>query len=271
MNKIFFFLFLLVSFNLRAELFPEDKLLKEDALKSWAKRDDQESLKDALRKLQKIQDASDLETLTYLAQGYFLLGDLHQEKSDEKKDSFKKSHDYGVKGLSTNADFKAKLEKGTDLAKALDPLTEREASPLFWAGVALGRWASEEGFFAKVKHKDTILAMMRKVEKLKPSIYHGGLERFWANFYALAPSVAGGDIKKSKEYFEKAVKAAPEYLGSKVLFAEVYHKEKGDGKAFKKELEEVLASPNGPEDITPENIMWKKRAEKLLKQQDELF
>jgi Tfp pilus assembly protein PilF len=88
----------------------------------------------------------------------------------------------------------------------------------------------------------------------------------------VAPSFAGGDLNKSKQQFEKSLKMAPEYQGTKVLMADVYFTKKGDKASFEKVLKEVLASKddNHPE-IGPENALEKKKAEKLLKNMDELF
>ena len=245
--------------------------MKAQALKLWEKRDDVDSLQESLSKFELAQTKDDLEVLTYLSRGHFLLADLHLENADLRKRHYEKGYDYGLKGLHTNPDFHKQMDKKDDVVKALDTLTKREVSILFWAAVSLGKYANSSGFFAKVKHKDQILAMIKRVEKLEPNLHHGGVERFWASFYALAPSVAGGDMKKSKKYFEDAIKVAPEYIGSRVLYAEIYLTSVDDRKAFKKELLEVLAAPNGPLELVPENILWKKKAEKLLEKEEELF
>ncbi len=54
--------------------------------------------------------------------------------------------------------------------------------------------------------------------------------------------------------------------------AEVLLTAKGDKVAFKKTLEDVLATDvNIRKDLTTENVMEQKKARKLLKEMDELF
>jgi tetratricopeptide (TPR) repeat protein len=87
------------------------------------------------------------------------------------------------------------------------------------------------------------------------------------------PGFAGKDLKKSKKYFEKAMKLGPEYYGTKVLMAETYYVEKEDEKEFKKLLNEVISDSsqdNHPE-LGPENRMEKIKAKKLLDNKDDLF
>src|SRR5690606_9638473 len=94
---------------------------------------------------------------------------------------------------------------------------------------------------------------------------------YWGGFYAVAPGIAGGSMKKSKKNFKKAMEMAPEYLGTKVLYAELYLTEEKEKKEFKEVLLEVVGAPNGPAEIVPENMLEKKKAERLLEEIDKLF
>ncbi|HXH30711.1 MAG TPA: TRAP transporter TatT component family protein [Bacteriovoracaceae bacterium] len=270
--SLFFILNLAVAQEDQSKLKPQEAgIMKTEALRLWEKRDNLDSLQEGLSKFEMAQTDGDLEVLTYLSRGHFILADLHLDNAALRKRHYEKGYEFGVKGLHTNPEFTKLMEKKDSVEQSLDVLTVKEAEILFWSAVSLGKYAHESGLFSKIKHKDQILAMIRKVEKLDPKIHHGGVPRFWASFYALAPSVAGGDMKKSKKYFEEAIQVAPEYLGSKVIYAEVYHTSQDDKKSFKKVLLEVLAAPNGPTDLVPENILWKKKAEKLLANEDDLF
>jgi tetratricopeptide (TPR) repeat protein len=250
---------------------PESKLMMSEGLRLWQKRFDQQSLEEALSKFEHVYSShpDNLLVLAYLTRGYFLLAELHHTNEDLKKRNYEKARDFGEKGMRTNEDYRKLSDK--DIEKAIGKLTQSEVTIMFWAAAALGNWARLNGLMSSMKYKSQIVAMISRVEELRPDYYYGGVPRFWAAFYAVAPRIAGGDMKKSKKYFDMAMEVAPAYLGTKVLYAEVYLVEKGEKKEFKKVLEEVISSPDGPGPMMPENMLEKKKAERLLEQMDKLF
>lgn len=241
--------------------------LSPEAVELWKKRDNKESLTKAVQVMEGLP--RDLETLTYLTRGYFLLGEYYTKDEDDKLKTFEKAKKYGDEGMSLNEEFKKLKEK--DIKKAIEALTLQEIDVLYWAAASLGKWAKVNGVMSSLKYKDQILSMIGKVEKLNPDYFYGAVDRYMGGYYAIAPGIAGGDMKKSKKRFQAAMKKAPENLGTKVFYAEVYLTEKDDEKGFTRILNEVLAAPNGPEEIAPENIMEKRKAEELLKNKKELF
>lgn len=251
----------------------ESKLLKDQALELWQKRDAKESLEESLSKFEMVHETnpSDIETLEYLSRGYFLLADGHLEDDDMKKNAFDKARTFGEKGLATNPEFKKVMDKEKDIVKAIEVLSKREVPSLLWGAAALGKWAKLNGIFSSLGHKNTILGMVKKVEALDPNYFHGAVPRYWGGFYAVAPSIAGGDMDKSKKYFEEAIAKAPDYLATRVLYAELYCVKKGDKSEFKKQLDFVMATTKSPGDIAPENRIEKKKAQKLLSKMDDLF
>ncbi len=238
-----------------------------EAMELWKKRDNKESLQQAVKLIE--ATPRDLETLTYLTRGYFLLGDVYTSDDDEKLKIFEKAKKTGEEGMSLNEEFKKLKEK--DISKAINALTMKEIDILYWSAAALGKWAKANGIMSSLKYKEQILSMIKKVESLKPDYFYGAVDRYMGGFYALAPGIAGGDMDKSKERFQRAMKNAPENLGTKVFYAEVYLTKEDEEKEFEKVLNEVLAAPNGPEDIAPENIMEKRKAADLLKRKNKLF
>lgn len=265
MLKIALALTMMMSFN----AFSVD--VRTEALELWKKRDDQKSLEQALSKFEAVHKANptDMETLVYLARGNFTLAELHLTDDDDKMKYFEKARKFGETGMALNPEYKKLADD--DIEKAIDKLTENEVPVLFWAAASLGKWAKLNGVMSSLKFKGQILSMIRRVEKLKPDFYYGAVPRYWGGFYAIAPGIAGGDMGKSKENFIKAMSMAPEYLGTKTLYAEAYCVKKDDKKEFKKQLEEVLAASDGPEEIAPENRLEKKKAQRLLRKMDDLF
>jgi hypothetical protein len=256
--------FVLIALLVTVEAFAG---ITPEAMELWKKRDDKESLTKAVQLIEK--SPRDLETLTYLTRGYFLLGEMYTKDDDNKLKVFEKAKKFGDEGMSLNEEYKKLKDK--DITKAIDQLTMKEIDVLYWAAASLGKWAKANGIMSSLKYKDQILAMIGKVERLNPDYFYGAVDRYMGGFYAIAPGIAGGDMKKSKKRFKAAMKKAPENLGTKVFYAEVYLTKKDDEKEFTKVLNEVLASPNGPEEIVPENIMEKRKAQELLKHKKDLF
>ena len=256
--------YILIVLFLTAEAFAG---ISPEALEQWKKRDNKENLTKAVELIEALP--RDLENFTYLTRGYFLLGEMYTSNDDDKLDLFAKAKKYGDEGMSLNEEFKKLKDK--DITKAIDTLTIGEIDILYWAAASLGKWAKANGVMSSLKYKGQILAMIGKVERLNPDYFYGAVDRYMGGYYAIAPGIAGGDMKKSKQHFQNAMTKAPENLGTKVFYAEVYLTKKDEEKEFEKVLNEVLAAPNGPEDITPENIMEKRKAQDLLKRKKDLF
>lgn len=252
----------------------EYKQLKDDAMKHWKARVNQENLEQSLATFEKIHAAkpADLETLIYLTRGYYFLADSHIDNMDKKKSTYEKAASFGEKAMATNEAFKSSIKSGKSIEESLGTLTASEVPAIYWTAASLGKWAKATGIAAALKYKTRIKAMIERVEKLDPNYFYGATSRYWGGFFAVAPSFAGGDMKKSREQFEKSLKIAPEYQGTKVLMADVYWTKQGDKAQFKRYLEEVLNSKfdTHPE-LGPENTLEKKKAEKLLSNIDELF
>jgi len=248
--------------------------LSKEAVELWKARVEQAKLEASLAKFKRLHAAnpSDLETLVYLTRGYYFLADSHLQNSDEKKKYYELAASYGEKAMATNASFKENVKSGKSVEDSLDSLSKTEVPAIYWTAASLGKWSKISGISAQLKYKTRIKAMVSKVEALQPDYFFAAPARYWGAFYALAPSFAGGDIKKSIVHSEKSVKIAPEYQGTKVLMADVYYTKTGDKKMFEQTLKDVLSSKfdNHPE-IGPENALEKKKAEKLLEKMDELF
>jgi hypothetical protein len=252
----------------------EKTSLTKKAKDNWAKRAETDKLKESLQAFEQIHQSQpdDLETLTYLTRGYYFLADSHIEDIEKKKATYERAAAFGEKAMATNDAFKKKVASGKTVEDSLDTLTEKEVPAIYWSAASLGKWAKASGIAAALKYKTRIKAMIDRVEKLKGDYFYGAAQRYWGGFYAVAPSFAGGDLKKSKINFDKSIAIAPEYIGTKVLMAEVYWTKAGDKKQFEATLKDVLNSnfDNHPE-LGPENIWEKKKAKKLLEKMDDLF
>lgn len=251
---------------------PEANLLKKEAEVLWEKRDSQEELEQMLAKLESAHalNTQDRETLERLSHGYFLLADQHLSNEALMKRAYEKGREWGLKGMNLNAEFKERL-KSKSIKNSVDKLTDADVPSMFWTLANTGKWSKLNGIFSSLKYKDEILAILGRVEELRPNYFHSAVPRYWGGFYALAPGIAGGDMKKSKEKFKEAMEKSPDYLGTKVLYAELYLVKKDDKKEFEKVLTEVVNAQLGPRELHPENRLEKKKAAKLLEKKDEIF
>lgn len=252
----------------------ETTKLKKEAMEFWKNRSVKADLENALKRFESLHAAnpSDLEPLIYLTRGYYFCAEYHHENVANKKKYYEKGASYGEMAMATNAEFKQSIKSGKTVDESLKKLKVTEVPALYWTAANLGKWAKATGIAATLKFKTSIKAMVERVETLDPHYFFGAHDRYWGGYFAIAPNFAGGDMKRSKVHFDKSIVEAPDYLGTKVLMAEVYWTKEGNKQEFDKLLKDVLASKaDSHPEIGPENIMEKKKAEKLLKNINELF
>lgn len=251
----------------------EMKTLRSQALKSWSKRHVKEDLEMALSAFEKLSKATDdnLEYLTYLTRGYYFLADAHYDDIDVKKKYWEKGTSWGEKAMATNKAFGEAMKKDEKVEDHLNKLGKREVAAMYWTAANLGKWAKNSGIATTLKYKNRIRTLISTVEKHNHKYFFAAAHRYWGAYFAVAPGFAGGDMNKSKKSFQKAIKLAPDYLGTKVLYAQLWMTKKEDKKGFKKLLNEVINAKPRTKSILPENLVEKKKAKKMLETMDELF
>jgi hypothetical protein len=114
--------------------------------------------------------------------------------------------------------------------------------------------------------------MMAQCIELDETYFHGGPHRWFGSYYAKLPSIAGRDLEKSGEHFEKALEIAPNYFGTRILRSEYYATNSQDKELFRSDLEFVLNTPSDviPE-LVPEQEVEKKKATEMLEEIDDRF
>ncbi|MBI2519247.1 MAG: hypothetical protein HYV97_02470 [Bdellovibrio sp.] len=253
----------------------DKKELEAKAQAHWGKRHVKEELLkfiDAYETLSKA-DQNNYKYLVGLCRGYYLFADGHLSDIEEKKLNWEKGVTFGERAMATNPDFKAKVvAEGGKVEAALDTLTKNEIESIYWTAVNLGKWGKAAGIATVLKYKTRIKEMITRVGVLDPTFFHGAVERYWGAYYAIAPSFAGGDLNKSESSFKKSLELQKDYLGTYVLYAELYASKKGDRKLFQDKLNYVLkADAHKIQEIAPENLIEQAKARRLLEQMEELF
>ena len=253
--------------ELRAEL--------KKAKKHWRKRDQKAELEKALKSFEVVANSSDqpYEAMKYLTRGYYLLADGHTEEMEEKKKLWEVGIAWGEKAMATNPEFKKRVvDNGEKIEDTLKYLTKSEIEAIYWTATNLGKWGKNSGIATVLKYKTRIKNMINRVGELDKNFFYGAFNRYWGAYYAVAPGFAGGDMNKSWDNFQAAIKIEKNYLGNYVLVADYWAKKKGDKKLFQSQLKKVLkGNVNAIPALRPENTIEQRKAKKLLSQMDELF
>jgi tetratricopeptide (TPR) repeat protein len=255
----------------------EQKALIASGKSHWAKRLDRAELELALKDFEKVATANPnhYESHAYLVRGYYLLADGHLPDSEmnEKKRLWEIGTSWGERALATNAAFREKVKDGkVVLEDALDLVTKEQVDAVYWTATNLGKWARNSNITTALKYKTRVKKMIERVQVLDPTFFHGAPDRYWGAYYATLPALFGGSLDKSNEYFQKSMKAAPNYLGTKVLYADALLRKRGDRAGFRKTLEQVLQSkPDALADLAAENTLEQRKAKDLLAREAELF
>lgn len=246
---------------------------------AWQGRVDEAKLREALAKWEQAValKGDDWRTYAKLARGYYLLADGFLFFEPAKKAEFLAAHEKGLamaeQGMrAISPDFEKRRNAGTKIEDAVMKLG-RDAVPLmYWYDVNLGKWAKAQDMATTLKHKDRIFKIMTRVYELDPEFFYGAPDRYFGGYYAVAPAFAGGDLEKSRQYFDQSLKKAPNYLATHVLIAELYAPKVQDRELFEARLRFVLDTPADviPE-VEPEATIEKKKAQKLLSEIDNYF
>jgi hypothetical protein len=256
-----------------------------DAL--WKERGDGEKLKAGLAKWEEaIALSPSADLASKLARGHYLLGDGHYALADNN-DARDAEYEIGLRWANEAMkllapEYAAAKAAGKTHAEAIK-LAPREAVPaMYWYASNLGKWAASKGFATRLKYKDDLKATMDQVKALDENFFYAAAWRYFGGFQAATSGIAGGSLDLSKEYFEKSIAMAPNYLGTRVLYADylcpkLQKDTDGDGepdgkKKFKELLEGVIAADAAVDpEIEPENRIEQQKAKKLLARIDELF
>jgi len=247
------------------------------AHEAWTERGDRAALERAIELWEQVaaEDPSDQETLTRLSRAYFLLADGFMVPAGENGKSLD-VYDRGITAgeqamLAASPEFATRVQGGETVETALEAIPQAGQAAMYWYASNLGRFISADVTTAAM-YKDRIHTVMHRLLELGPTFFYAGAHRYLGAFYAKAPAFLGGSLDKSKEHFEQALAIAPDYLDTKVLFAEYYAPKIKDRDMFERLLTEVVeADPAVLPDLEPEQRMAQRRAHELLANPDDHF
>ena len=225
---------------------------------AWANRGDKAQLEAAISAWEKASAAKpeDWKIQAKLSRAYFFLADSHLREAGEGSEQQLKTYEKGTAAgeramAGASPKFKEAVTGGGTVEESVKHVPAEGIEAAYWYATNLGRWSHYKGLGAKLGNKDKIKASMERVMAIDEKYFEAAPHRYFGAFYAIAPSFAGGDMDKSEKEFKKAIEMAPNYVGTRVLYAVEYAKKKKDRALFDKLIAEALATPD---DVLPDLI-----------------
>ena len=144
---------------------------------------------------------------------------------------------------------------------------------LFWTSF---NWASYLNLHlddpATIADLPRIEAMIDRVIELDPGFYYGSAHAFKGVIAAMRPKMLGGKPELAEGEFKAAMAAAPDYLMTRVLFAQYFARQQQNAELFRSELDEVAAADAAKLPAQRlANELAKRRAKLLIGMQKKLF
>ncbi|HPQ80769.1 MAG TPA: TRAP transporter TatT component family protein, partial [bacterium] len=184
-----------------------------------------------------------------------------------------RGRDFGIAALVTRGMGKAFKSPFPEFKAALRRLGKKDVPALFWTSFS---WAGHLNLNlddpASIADLPRIEAMIDRAIELDPGFYFGSALAMKGVIASARPAMLGGRPNEARASFEKAMRAAPGYLMTKVLFAQYFARQQMDEELFGSLLREVLAADAAalPEQRLA-NELAKRRASLLLGMQKKLF
>lgn len=180
-----------------------------------------------------------------------------------------KAQRYGKRLLSLYLPVEAGA--GDKLDEALTDLSAKDGRYLFWGAFGWLSWVQQQqGSPASMADLVVIEKIMQRLLDLDETIENGSPHLFFGALYGAKPALIGGDPKRSRFHFERALElSGRSYLLVQTTFAETYCRMTFDQKMHDALLQEVIDFPleEAPSQ-TLVNQIAKRKAKQLL---DEKF
>ena len=250
--------------------------IKEQAFDNWNKRSNRKNAIVATFFLEKALslEPDNLEIGLLLSRAYHFEAYYIEPDPAQKDSLFMMGARLATQIVEQSAAYQNAISsvQGDSMVKvtgAVAVVEKEYLSALYWWAANIGRYLSTKSVRMRLDYRELGEALMHRVLAQDPEFFYGGPYRFFGALYARLPGV---ELSRSEEYFQKAVDAYPDYLGTYVLRARFLHTKAGDREKFRADLEHVInADPAQIPDVMPENLFEQKFAEELLANENMLF
>lgn len=245
------------------------KWIQADSL--WALRADPgaatQSLKayrSAVRKRRKSP-----ELLARLSHACYFVATYISTSPDQRDALFREGQDVALQGMLLDPGFSGVFRETGDETEAALSLDPAYVELLYWYVVNLARELNQESTIIRRGNKARVESLNDRLLALDPGFYYAGPHRIAG---AIPTRLPEGVLADAKPHFESAIASAPEYLGNRVIYADMYAVRAKDKQLFRAQLEAVLAAPEDTASaIAPENRYARAQAKALLARMDAFF
>jgi hypothetical protein len=161
-----------------------------------------------------------------------------------------------------------------EIQSILSAMGKEDLGALFWTTVSWNAWVSLNlDKPAALAQLAVPQACLQRIMEIDAEYMHGLPYILMGASLAARPQMLGGDIKKSRYYFEKALELADHkfFLGQ-YYFARYYAVGAQDKKLFLNLTEEIIdGNPRDLKDVCLINTVMQQKADQLRKLADGLF
>jgi len=246
--------------------------LSKEADNLWAQRGDPAKARQALDAYKRAYLANPSQEIgASLARAYYFAGYYVETNAAAQDSLFLRGAEIGERVLSMNENFRTTYRKTRDEKRALATVEASWTPAIYWTAANLERWTNSKSMWVRYGNKGKVETYMARVRELNPNYFYGAAHRFFGVLptRGRAPFV---NLDDSKREFAKALEIAPNFLGTKRLFAETYAVKKKDRALFTKLLDDVVAAKiDKASEMAPENKYEQALAQKLLAQAETYF
>jgi len=220
------------------------------AQEKWDQRGDAAALKQAISIYEQgYQKEPSYILAERLAYANYFLADAF-EQGDQKVAGYYAGYEWGIKALCYDPGFKQRfVDQKQGMGDAIKGVPKEYAGAIFWTATCIGKWGKMHNIFKVLSTSKQARKMVEYLYSIDKTYYYGGPARWLGAFFAIAPGIAGGDMKKSKAFYDESLAMAPQYFATKVLMAENYYSKLKDRANYDKLLDEVI---NGEASAIPE-------------------
>lgn len=237
----------------------------ETAKEQWTQRGDPVRLRQAIKIYEEAYQSEPSYALAErLAYAYYFLADAF-EAGDQKSKDYYTGYEWGLKALCYDPGFKQRyMDEKRGMGDAINGVPREFSGAIFWSATCYGKWGKMRNILKQLGPAKQARKMITYLYTMDRTYYYGGPARWLGAFFAIAPGIAGGDMKKSKVFYDEALAMAPQYFATKVLMAENYYSKLKDRVNYDKMLDEVINGEAGSiPDIAIEQKTEQEKARKL--------
>jgi len=216
-------------------------------------------------------NAEDAHVLLRLSMVFYYKGIVQARSRSDSLEYYERAKNWALATVCINETVQARMAAGFDLRDLTDVLRFEDHPGVSWYLGAWVRTGEVRGVVASLRSIAHLIVLYEWMIEQKPDYWGSSPHMAMGGIYSLLPRSMGGDIELGKRHFERAMELAPEYLESKVLYAEYYLLPQGQRQPFEELIDEIISTQIDPGLFELDNELAQQRATELKENIDKLF